>query len=391
MSHIFDTIIERRNTACLKWDGIKSRYGVQGDDLLPMWVADMEFRPPQAVLEAMVRRAAHGIYGYPAGLEAYYEAIRNWMRRRHGWEIQDDWITSAPGVVPAINLLIRTLTNRGDGVVIQPPVYHPFFSGVEENGCRLLSNRLHFDGERYTIDFDDLEQKLRHAKLLILCSPHNPVGRVWTREELLRLGDLCIKHGVLVISDEIHFDLVFSGHTHTVFAALSEDFAQHCIICTSPSKTFNLAGLKPAMAIIANERIRREFRRTLLACGIGNPNVFCLDAVKAAYEHGEPWLNELLEYLEENLALAQRFVAEEIPQLRMVRPEGTFLAWLDCTSLGVEPKVLEQLLLTKARLVLNQGYTFGPGGDGFVRINFGCARSMLEDGLSRLARAVQGL
>jgi len=391
MSHILDTIIERRNTSCLKWDGIKSRYGVQGNDLLPMWVADMEFRPPEAVVEAMVRRATHGIYGYPAGLEAYHQAIRNWMRRRHGWEIQEDWITSAPGVVSAVDLLIRTFTNRGDWVVVQPPVYYPFFLGVEGNGCRLLYNRLRFDGNRYTMDFEDLERKLQQAKLLLLCSPHNPVGRVWTGEELHQLGDLCIKHGVLVISDEIHFDLVFSGHTHTVFASLSEEFAQHCIICTSPSKTFNLAGLKPAMAIIPDARLRREFRHMLLACGIGNPNVFCLDAVKAAYEHGEPWLNDLLGYLEGNATFMQRFVAEEIPRVRMVRPEGTFLMWLDCRGRGLEPKALEQLLLTKARLVLNQGYTFGPGGEGFVRMNIGCPKAMLEDGLGRLARAIRSL
>ena len=389
MSHSFDMIIERRNTACLKWDGAASRYGVADDDLLPMWVADMDFRPPEAVMEAMVRRATHGIYGYPAGLEAYHQALGSWLRRRHGWEVQTEWITSAPGVVATVNLLIRTFTTRGDGVVVQPPVYYPFFSGVEENGCRLLYNRLRFDGERYTIDFEDLEEKLRQAKLLVLCSPHNPVGRVWTREELLRLGGLCVKHGVLVISDEIHFDLVFSGHTHTVFATLSEEFAQHCIVCTSPSKTFNLAGLKPAMAIIPSERLRRDFRHTLRACGIGSPNVFCLDAVKAAYECGEPWVNDLLGYLEGNAAFLQRFVAEEIPQLCAVRSEGTFLAWLDCTSLGLAPKALEQLLLTKARLVLNQGYTFGPGGEGFVRINFGCPRTVLEDGLNRLARAVR--
>ena len=389
MNHSFDTIIERRNTACLKWDGTSSRFGVAGDDLLPMWVADMDFRPPEAVVEAMVRRATHGIYGYPAGLEAYHQAVGSWLRRRHGWDVQADWITSAPGVVAAINLLIRTLTNRGDGVVVQPPVYFPFFWGVEENGCRLLYNRLLFDGERYTMDFEDLEQKLRHAKLLILCSPHNPVGRVWTQEELLRLGELCVKHGVLVISDEIHFDLVFSGHTHTVFAKLSEEFAQHCIVCTSPSKTFNLAGLQPAMAITPNARIRRDFRHTLHACGIPAPNVFCLEAVKAAYDVGEPWLNDLLGYLEENAGFLRRFVAEEIPQLRAVRSEGTFLAWLDCTSLGLAPKALEQLLLTKARLVLNQGYTFGPGGEGFVRVNFGCPRTVLEDGLNRLACAVR--
>ncbi|MFI5342368.1 MAG: MalY/PatB family protein [Candidatus Methylomirabilales bacterium] len=391
MRHSFDTIIDRRNTDCAKWDGIEGRYGVKGDDLLPMWVADMEFRPPEAVVKALVRRAAHGICGYPAGLEAYHQSIRSWMGRRHGWDLQSDWIASTPGVICAVNLLIRTLTNRGDGVVLQPPVYRPFFRSVEENGCRVLHSRLRLDGTRYVMDFEDLARKLDQAKLLVLCSPHNPVGRVWTREELLQLGNLCLDRGVVIISDEIHCDLTFSGHPHTVFATLSEELAQHSVVCTSPSKTFNLAGLQPGVAVIPNPRLRRDFQRTLRACGIQEPNVFCLEAVKAAYEHGEPWLNDLLVYLEGNRDVLCRFVAEEIPQLHAVRSEGTYLAWLDCRDLGLEPKALEQLLLTKARLVLNHGYTFGPGGEGFVRINLGCPRAMLEDGLDRLARAIGGL
>ncbi len=390
MGYSFDTIVERQHTDCAKWDGIEGRFGVKGDDLLPMWVADMEFRPPQAVMEALARRAAHGICGYPAGLEAYHGAIQGWMRRRHGWEIREDWIASTPGVVCAVNLLIRTLTHRGDGVVLQTPVYHPFYRGVEENGCRVLHSRLRFDGTRYTMDFEDLEQKLAQAKLLVLCSPHNPVGRVWTREELLRLGQLCLEHGVVVVSDEIHFDLTFSGHQHTVFATLSEAHAQNAIVCTSPSKTFNLAGLQPGVVVIPNPRLRRDFHRTLRACGIPEPNVFCLEAVKAAYEHGLPWLGDLLAYLEENDAFLRGFVAEKIPQLRVIRSEGTYLAWLDCRALGLEPKMLERLLLDKARLVLNQGYTFGPGGEGFVRLNAACPRAMLEDGLTRLANAVNG-
>ncbi|HYL81327.1 MAG TPA: MalY/PatB family protein [Candidatus Acidoferrum sp.] len=391
MSHPCDTIVERRHTACLKWDGIESRYGVKGDDLLPMWVADMEFRPPEAVIQALVQRAAHGICGYPADLPAYHEAIQGWMRRRHGWEIKGEWIASAPGVVSAVNLLIRTLTNRGDGVVLQPPVYYPFFRGVEENGCRVIHNPLRFDGTRYVMDFEDLERKLDQAKLLILCSPHNPVGRVWTREELLRLGQLCLERGVVVISDEIHADLTFSGHPHTVFATLSEALAQASVVCTSPSKTFNIPGLQPGVIVIPNPRLRRDLQRTLRACGIPEPNVFCLEAVKAAYHQGEPWLKELLAYLEENHAVLRRFVAQEIPRLRVVEAEGTYLAWLDCRGLGLEPKALGQFLLDKARLVLSQGYTFGPGGEGFIRINLACPRAMLEDGLGRLASAIGSL
>lgn len=391
MSHPFDTIMERRHTACLKWDGIESRYGVKGDDLLPMWVADMEFRPPEAVVQALVQRAAHGICGYPADLDAYHEAIRGWMRRRHGWEVKGEWIASAPGVVSAVNLLIRTLTNRGDGVVLQPPVYYPFFRGVEENGCRAIYNPLRYDGNRYVMDFEDLERKLEQAKLLILCSPHNPVGRVWRREELLRLGELCLERGVVIISDEIHADLTFSGHPHTVFATLSEALAQSSIVCTSPSKTFNIPGLQPGVIVIPNPRFRRDLQRTLRACGIPEPNVFCLEAVKAAYHQGEPWLKELLAYLEENHDVLRRFVAQHISRLRVVEAEGTYLAWVDCRGLGLEPKALGQFLLNKARLVLSQGYIFGPGGEGFIRINFACPRAMLEDGLGRLASAIGSL
>ncbi|OGB95423.1 MAG: cystathionine beta-lyase [candidate division NC10 bacterium RBG_16_65_8] len=387
----FDAAIERRGTGSLKWDGMRKRFGVEGDDLLPMWVADMEFRPPEAVVEALVRRANQGLFGYAVPPPAYFAAIGEWMRRRHGWEVKEEWIASTPGVVCAVNLLIRALTDRGDGVVIQPPVYHPFRRGIEDNGCRVLSNPLLLDGDRYRMDLDDLERKLPDAKLLILCSPHNPVGRVWTAEELRAVGDLCLRHGVIVVSDEIHFDLVFPSHAHTVFATLSDDLAQQSIVCTAASKTFNLPGLQSAMTVIPNPRIRRDFAHMLRACGIPESNVFCLDAVAAAYTHGEDWLVELLAYLEGNVDALFRFVETEIPQIRVVRPEGTFLAWLDCRALGLEPGRLEQLLLSKGRLVLNQGYTFGPGGEGFVRLNLGCPRRMLEDGLTQLARAVRSL
>jgi cystathionine beta-lyase len=387
----FDAAIDRRGTGSLKWDGLRKRFGVEGADFLPMWVADTEFRAPEPVLEALSRRARHGLFGYSVAPPAYFEAIRGWMQRRHGWDVQEEWIASTPGVVCAVNLLIRTLTDRGDGVVIQSPVYYPFRRGVEDNGCRVLVNRLHLDGDRYRMDLEDLERNLPEAKLLILCSPHNPVGRVWTPGELRTLGELCVRYGVTVVSDEIHFDLVFSGHAHTVFATLSQEIAQQSVVCTAASKTFNLPGLQPAITVIPNPQLRRDFGHTLRACGIPEPNAFCLEAVTAAYAHGEDWLAELLAYLEANRDFLCRFVETEIPRLRVVRPEATFLAWLDCRALELEPAQLEHLLLSKARLVLNQGHTFGPGGEGFVRLNFGCPRRMLEDGLTRLAAAVQSL
>jgi cystathionine beta-lyase len=387
----FDTAYDRRGTGSLKWDGLRRRFGIEGDDYLPMWVADTEFRVPEAVVEALTRRAHHGLFGYAFPGPDYFRAILGWMRRRHGWEVREEWVTSTPGVVCAVNLLIRTLAGRGDGVVIQPPVYYPFQRGIEDNGCRVLVNRLQLDGGRYRMDFEDLERKLPNAKVLILCSPHNPVGRVWDPDELRTLGELCLRHGVIVISDEIHFDLVFSGHTHTVFATLSDDLAQHSVVCTAASKTFNLPGLHPALTVIPNARLRRDFAHTLRACGIPEMNAFGIEAVTAAYESGENWLEELLVYLEGNRDFLCRFVETEIPSLRVIQPDATFLAWLDCRALGLGPGDLERLLLSRARLVLNQGHTFGPGGEGFVRLNFGCPRRMLEDGLTRLARAVRAL
>ncbi len=387
----FDAAVDRRGTGSLKWDGLRNRFGVEGPDFLPMWVADTEFQAPEPVIEALTRCARHGVFGYSVAPAAYFEAIRGWMQRRHGWEVREEWLASTPGVVCAVNLLIRTFTDRGDGVVIQPPVYHPFRRGIEDNGCRVLVNRLRLDGNGYRMDLEDLERKLPEAKLLILCSPHNPVGRVWSADELRALAELCLRHGVIVVSDEIHFDLVFSGHVHTVFATLSQEIAQHSVVCTAASKTFNLPGLQPAITVIPNPRLRRDFAHTVRACGIPEPNTFCLEAVTAAYTHGERWLEELLIYLEENRDFLCRFVEAEIPQLRVVRPEATFLAWLDCRALGLEPDRLERLLLSTARLVLNQGHTFGPGGEGFVRLNLGCPRRMLEDGLTRLAAAVRSL
>ena len=384
---IFDTVVDRRNTGSLKWDGLQSRYGVSGDDYLPLWVADMDFPAPPAVVRALMRRAEHGIYGYPSNVPAYRQAVCQWLARRHGWTIQPDWIVSSPGVVAAVNLLIRAFTQRGDGVVIQPPVYHPFFRSVEDNGCRTLVNPLRWDGERYRMDFADLDQKLAQAKLLLLSSPHNPVGRVWTADELLEMGALCRKHDVLILSDEIHFDLVFAGHRHRVLATLSDDLAARTIVSTSPSKTFNLAGLQPGYSVIPDANLRRTFRRYAQACHVPEPNVFCLDATIAAYEEGGPWLTELLAYLSENVALLETFLAAEVPTVRVIRPEGTYLVWVDCRALGWNGPALERALLHEARVVCNQGYTFGPGGEGFIRINVACPRSVLMDALKRLARA----
>ena len=388
----FDEVVDRRKTGSLKWDGTQKRFGVAGDDLLPMWVADTEFLTPAPVIEALVRRARHGVFGYSVAPAAYFEAVQGWMRRRHGWDVAEEWMTATPGVVCAVNLLIRTLTDRGDGVVIQPPVYYPFRRGIEDNGCRVLVNRLCLDGERYRMDLDDLERKLPDAKLLILCSPHNPVGRVWSADELRTLGELCLRHGVIVVSDEIHFDLVFPGHSHTVFATLSPELAQQSVVCTAASKTFNLPGLQPAISVIPNPRLRRDFSpHPARVRNSGAERVLPggrHGGVQRTARNGSPSCWHTWKGMWISFAGSSR---TEIPQLRVVRPEGTFLAWLDCRALGLDPGELERLLLSKGRLVLSQGHTFGPGGEGFVRMNLGCPRSMLEDGLGRLARAVRSL
>ena len=376
----FDIVVPRRGTNSLKWD---SR-----TDLLPLWVADMDFRAPKPVIDAVIDRARHGVYGYAIFPDSYFAAIANWLARRHGWTIQREWITFCPGVVPALNIAVQTFTQPGDKVIVQPPVYYPFFAAIEENGRRCVANNLVYRDGYYSMDFEDLEEQAHdpRVKLLILCSPHNPVGRVWSRKELERLGQICLDNDIMIVSDEIHCDIVCRGKKHVPIASLSEALAANSITCMSPSKTFNLAGLQTAYAIIPDAKTRDCFAA---ANKVHRANVFGLEALIAAYDGGEAWLESMLDYVEGNLQFLRDVVAKRMPKVRVVPLEGTYLAWLDCAQVGLDPGELDRLILEKARVWLDDGPIFGPGGAGFQRINLACPRSILEKALERLEEVVR--
>lgn len=390
MTFDFDTILDRRRTGSYKWDFCERAFGEK--DVIPMWVADMDFEAPPAVVEAIRRRAAHGVYGYPLIPPSFWQAAIGWLKRRHGWDVRKDWMAKSPGIVPALNYAVRAFTKPGDGVIIQTPVYFPFYHAVENNGRRLVRNPLRFDGRRYTMDLGDLERKLDEGgRMLILCSPHNPVGRVWTQEELEGLGRIAIERDLLVVSDEIHADLVYSGHRHHVLAALSSDLADRTVTCIAPSKTFNIPGLSMAIVIASNPKLLQAFKDETERAGFELGQVFGIVGFEAAYAHGEDWLDELLPYLEANVDLMEKFLAERIPGIRLVRPEGTYLALLDCRGLGLEPAALNDFFLKKARVYFSDGVLFGEEAAGFVRINFGCPRALLVEALERIERAVKEL
>ena len=385
----FDTVIGRHGTAAVKWDLVGRLFG--RDDLLPLWVADMDFASPQPVIEALVRRAQHGIFGYTACMDGYYDAAISWMRERHGWRIQKDWLVFCPGVVPALNMAVQAFTRPGGGVIIQQPVYYPFMRSILANGRRIVNNPLRLSGGRYEMDFEDLACKAREpdATLMILCSPHNPVGRVWTRHELEQLGTICCANNVTVVADEIHADLVLPGFHHIPFAAISDGFLQASITCTSPSKTFNLAGLHTAHAVIADPEKREAFSSALMKSGLQWPNAFGTVAHEAAYRSGGPWLAQLLVYLQGNLQFLKAFIAQHLPQVQVIEPEATYLVWLDFRALGLEWRELKALMQEQARVALDEGYIFGHEGRGFERINIACPRSILRECLERMAEAVK--
>lgn len=390
MIYDFDRTINRKNTGCAKWDANQTIFG--REDILPLWVADMDFEAPEAVIKALVNRADHGIFGYSDGMNDSCEALLDWMSVRYGWSIQSEWVKSSPGVVPAINELVRALTEVGDKILIQSPVYPPFFNAIKSHGREVVNNQLVIQDGRYVMDYTDLEEKFADGvKMMILCSPHNPVGRVWEREELERLGQLCLTYNVLIMSDEIHCDLTFEGHRHIPFASLSLELENQSIVCTAPSKTFNLAGLQSSQIIIPNRKLRQAFSEAQTLNGFHGPNLFGLTATEAAYRHGSDWLEQLMKYLQKNVDFLDTFIKSEMPQFNFIPPEGTYLAWLDLRSLGMEPKELHEFLVHKAGVGLNAGYTFGPGGEGFARLNFGCTRSVLEDGLQRIKSATRAL
>lgn len=386
----FDEIVERRGTGSLKYDLASKRR--MPEDILPFWVADMDFKSPPAVLQALSERILHGIFGYSDTIdETYFNALFGWYRDRFDWNIRPEWLVKSPGVVFAICTAIRALTKPGDAVIIQQPVYYPFENSVKDNDRRLLVNELVRRDGRYYMDLEQFERQIaeENVKLFILCSPHNPVGRVWTREELAAVGDICLRYGVYIISDEIHQDFVYPGYRHLVFAGLKPEYSDITITCTAPSKTFNLPGLQISNIFIHNEKIRRLFIEEFRKTGYSQPNVMGMIACQAAYEKGAQWLDDLILYLNDNLALLRNFLKNELPFIRLVEPEGTYLAWLDFRELGLSDRELEKLLVHKAKIWLSPGPAFGAGGQGFQRFNIACPRSILQQGLNRLKEALK--
>ncbi|EPZ49027.1 MalY/PatB family protein [Alicyclobacillus acidoterrestris] len=387
MAYDFDSVISRRQTGASKWDTLKERFG--REDVLPMWVADMDFASPPCVQQALIERAQHGVYGYAVRTDEYFESIMGWMKNRHGWTIERDWIASATGVVPALTLIVQAFTEEGDGVLIQPPVYYPFKRVIQAWDRKVIENPLVYRDGQYEIDFADLEEKAKQAKVMFLCSPHNPVGRVWREDELRRIGEICLRHQVMVVADEIHADLIYPGYRHIPFASLSEAFAASSITCAAPSKTFNLAGLNTAYTVIPNAALKARYEQMAAKASMGSINVFGVHAMAAAYREGGPWLDELIAYLEGNLRFLKEFFAQKLPELQVVEPQGTYLVWVDCRRLGFAKEELDRFLVHEAGLAFDEGHLFGDEGVGFQRINIACPRSLLEQGLNQLHDAVE--
>ena len=385
MKYDFDEIISRRNSNSYKWDAVME------EGVLPMWVADMDVRTAPAVVEVLRKRMDHGIFGYTKVPPVYYDAIINWFTRRHGWQIDRDWIIYTSGVVPALSAIIKALTVPGDRVLVQTPVYNCFFSSIRNNGCEIVANPLVYTNGTYRIDFDDLARKATDpkVKLLLLCNPHNPVGRVWTQAELMCIGEICLRNDVLVVADEIHCELVYSGHTYIPFASISDDFRNRSVTCTSPSKAFNLAGLQIANIFAADESVRVKIDKAINLNEVCDVNPFGVEALVAAYNDGEEWLEELKCYLSDNYLYMRTFFNKYLPQFPVVKLEGTYLVWVDCSVLNRSSKEIAEILLKAEKLWINEGSMYGEAGEGFIRINIACPRQILIDGLNRLKRGLK--
>ena len=374
----FDTVINRKNTACLKYD-FAEEYGVP-EDTLPFWIADMDFKVADCITDALRDRVEHGIYGYSDTGVSYFRALAGWEKKHFNWDIRPEWLIKTP---------VKALTEENDAVLINQPVYHPFHAAVTQNNRKLINSPLILKDGHYEIDFADLEEKIKthKVKAAILCSPHNPVGRVWTKEELHAYAEICRKYNVAVICDEIHADFVFKGHKHIPFASISEDAAGMSVTCTAPSKTFNIAGLQTSNILIPYETIRNKFKAVLNSFGYERPNVMGIIAAEAAYRGGEEWLAAVWEYIENNLAFTKKFLADKLPKMKLIEPEGTYLLWIDCNAYDITNKELENKLLYDAKLWLDMGSMFGPEGNKFFRFNIACPKSVLEKGLDQLAEA----
>lgn len=390
MDFKFDKIIDRTNNFSAKWSEMNKNFGT--NDLLPMWVADMDFLTAPCIMEALKDRLDQGIFGYTTRPSSYNESIANWLDNRFSWKIKKEWLMFSPAVVPSISLLIQNLTNKNDKIMIQEPVYSPFHNIVKMNERELIiSPLMKLENGNYIMDYDDIESKIKDVKIFILCNPHNPVGRVWTREELTKLGNICLKNNVLVISDEIHSDIIFKNHKHTPFASISKDFEQNTITCMAPTKTFNLAGLQSSFVVIPNTSYYNILDNAFSKLDIKRNNAFSLVATEAAYNYGEDWLDSLLNYLEDNVDFAIEYINTYIPQLKVNKPEGTYLLWVDFSSLNIDEDTLKNALINIGKVALNSGSSFGIGGQGHYRINLACPRSMVLEALKRIEFTINSI
>jgi len=387
MHYNFDEIIDRKNTSSVKFDFRDKLF--KKEDVVPMWVADMDFKTPPFIIDALRRRLEHEILGYTYISPSVFESIASWNYLRHNWPTRPEWISFSPGIVPAVNLLVLAFTQPGDKVIVQPPVYFPFFGAVENHGRELVYNPLIYHNGKYEMDFSDLESKMDgKTRMLILCSPHNPTGNVWSPDVLRKIGEMCLAHDVLLVSDEIHSDLVYRGNRHIPAAAVSKEIAANTITCMAPSKTFNLAGLSTSYLVIPDEKLKIIYEKKLDQIHVGAGNIFGFVAMEAAYTHGSDWLNQLMEYLGGNVLLLSEFTRKHIPQIRVINPEATYMVWLDCTGLNMTPAELNGFMINKAGLGLSDGPLFGKQGEGFQRINIGCPRSVLHEALLKLQAAI---
>lgn len=382
----FHEVINRKNTNSIKFDFNKERG--MAEDLLPLWVADMDFKTSSFIEDALSKQVKHGIYGYSESKENYFNGIKKWMER-HNWKVEEKWLIKTPGVVYALAMAVKAYTEKGDSVLIQSPVYYPFGQVIKDNGRKIVENHLILDVDKYKMDFEDLEEKIikEKVKLMFLCNPHNPVGRVWNKEELIALGKICQKYGVIVVSDEIHSDFVFEGE-HIVFANLRKEFEDFTITCTSPSKTFNLAGLQVSNIFISNSKLRKDFKRQINASGYSQVNIMGIIACETAYTYGDKWYGEMHKYVKANIEYTKEFLEKNIPQIKILNHQGTYLVWLDFRQFNLSSEELDDLIINKAKLWLDSGEMFGTSGFGFQRINVACSREILEKALEQLSKAI---
>ena len=386
----FDEPAGREGTDCIKYDRREETFGVK--DIIPMWVADMDFNTPDFVVESLQKRLEHQIYGYSFRSSEYFQSMISWIKTRHNWTVEKEWISFSPGIVPALNFCTLAFTQPGDSIIVQPPVYFPFFSAAESHGRNLIYNRLTESEGKWNMDYNSLIAGIdSKTKMIIISNPHNPVGRVWTPEELTRLADICLKQNIVIISDEIHCDLILPGFTHTPMASLSEEIAENTVTLIAPSKTFNIAGLSTSSVIIQNPVLRKSFNRIVENLHIGNGNIFGNMASIAAYSHGHEWLDSLLDYIDNNVEFVKNYCSKMIPEIIPVQPEATYMIWLDCRKLGMSGKDLQNFFVTKAGVGMNEGSTFGPGGEGFMRMNLGATHQTVMRAMEQIEKAIASI